>query len=118
MEKDDTVPDNTMVESWTPEHKFAVVLETATLSEVELNIYCREKGVYPGQIKAWREACIRGNAPQDKQLRREAVYQQHKRKIKTLERELMRKDQALVETVALLVLRKKYDALSEGPEDD
>ena len=41
-----------------------------------------------------------------------------KRKIKSLERELKRKDQALAETVALLVLRKKYDALWEDPEDD
>jgi transposase-like protein len=109
---------DTPAENWTPEAKFAVVLETATLSEVELNAYCREKGVYPGQIKAWREACIRGNEPQDKHLRREGIYQQHKRKIKALERELKRKDHALAETVALLVLRKKYDALWEDPEDD
>ena len=109
---------NTPAESWTPEEKFAVVLETATLSEVELNTYCREKGLYPGQIKAWREACIRGNEPQDKHLRREASYQQHKRKINALERELNRKEKALAEAAALLVLRKKYDALWEDPEDD
>ena len=84
----------------------------------QLNTYCREKGVYPGQIKAWREACIRGNEPQDKHLRREGVYKQHKRRINSLERELQRKDKALAETVALLVLRKKYDALWEDPEDD
>ena len=121
MHQDNTPPtpdDDTMVESWTPEQKFSVVLETATLSEIELSIYCREKGVYPGQIKAWREACIRGNVPQEKYLHREATYRQHKHKIKILERELKRKDQTLVETVALLVLRKKCDALWEDPEDD
>ena len=118
MDKDEILTVNAMVESWSPEQKFAVVLETATLSEVELNTYCREKGVYPGQIKAWREACIRGNEPQDKHLRREGVYKQHKRRITSLERELQRKDKALAETVALLVLRKKYDALWEDPEDD
>lgn len=109
---------NTPAESWTPEAKFAVVLESATLSEVELNAYCREKGLFPGQIKTWREACIRGNQPQEKHLRREASYQQHKRKITTLERELKRKEKALAEIAALLVLRKKYDALWEEPEDD
>jgi transposase-like protein len=118
MENDTKESIETPAESWTPEEKFAVVLETATLSEVELNAYCREKGVYPGQIKAWREACVRGNEPQDKHLRREASYQHHKRRIKGLERELKRKDQALAETVALLVLRKKYDALWEDPEGD
>ena len=109
---------HTPAESWTPEEKFAVVLESATLSEVELNAYCREKGLYPGQIKTWREACIRGNEPQDKHLRREASYQQHKRKISSLERELHRKEKALAEAAALLVLRKKYDALWEDPEGD
>jgi transposase len=118
MKEDTTKTTHSSAESWTPEEKFAVVLHTATMSEVELNAYCREKGLYPGQIKGWREACIRGNEPHDKYLRRDATYQQHKRKIKTLERELKRKDQALAETVALLVLRKKYDALWEDPEDD
>jgi transposase-like protein len=118
MIKKDSETIETPAESWTPEEKFAVVLESATLSEVELNAYCREKGLFPGQIKSWREACIRGNQPQDKNLRREASYQQHKRKISTLERELKRKEKALAELAALLVLRKKYDALWEGTEDD
>ena len=108
----------TTAESWTPEEKFAVVLESATLNEVELNTYCREKGVYPGQIKSWREACIRGNQPQDKQLRREGNYQHQKRKINALERELKHKEKALAEIAALLVLRKKYDTLWEESEDD
>ncbi len=109
---------STPAESWTAEEKFAVVLESATLSEVELNTYCREKGVYPGQIKTWREACIRGNQPQDKHLRREGNYQHQKRKINALERELKQKEKALAEIAALLVLRKKYDTLWEGSEDD
>jgi predicted RNase H-like nuclease (RuvC/YqgF family) len=96
MIKKDSEKIETPAESWTPEEKFAVVLESATLSEV----------------------CIRGNQPQDKNLRREASYQQHKRKISTLERELKRKEKALAELAALLVLRKKYDALWEGTEDD
>ena len=117
MIKNDSETVNTPAGSWTPEEKFAVVLESATLSEVELNAYCREKGLYPGQIKSWREACIRGNQPQDKYLRRESSYQQHKRKISSLERELKRKEKALAELAALLVLRNKHDALREGAED-
>lgn len=44
MIKKDSEKVETPAESWTPEEKFAVVLESATLSEVELNTYCREKG--------------------------------------------------------------------------
>ena len=82
---------------------------------MELNAYCREKGLYPGQIKAWREACIRGNRPQDKNLRREASYQQHKRKISTLERELKRKEKALAEQCCLVGVAKKVRCPLGGP---
>ena len=46
---------------WSSEEKFAVVLETSTLSEIELSEYYRVKGLYPEQIKAWKQACIAGN---------------------------------------------------------
>ncbi len=55
------VPENPpSTQSWTAETQFAVVLETAGLSEIELAEYCRRKGLYPEQIKAWRQACING----------------------------------------------------------
>ena len=38
-----------------------VVLETANLTEIEFSEYCREKGVYPEQVKEWKEACINAN---------------------------------------------------------
>jgi len=36
------------------EEKFAVVVETATLNELELGAYCRRKGLFAEQIIAWR----------------------------------------------------------------
>ncbi len=118
MLKNDSEAINTPAESWTSEEKFAVVLESATLSEVELNAYCREKGVYPGQIKAWREACIRAiNHKISICVVKQAINNTSARSI-PLERELKRKEKALAELAALLVLRKKYDALWEEPEGD
>lgn len=46
-------------EQWSAESKFAVVVETAALSETELSEYCR-KGLYPQQVKEWKHACISG----------------------------------------------------------
>ena len=43
------------------EEKFAVVVESATLNEIELGEYCRRKGLYPEQIQRWREAAAGGN---------------------------------------------------------
>ena len=99
-------------EDWPAEAKLAMVIETATLSEAALNQYCREKGLYPEQVKAWRQACITGQqaALALKQTEREQSRVDKKR-IRELERELHRKDRALAEAAALLVLRKKLNAL-------
>ena len=52
--------DNKLTDEWPAEAKFAVVLETAALSEIELSEYCRRKGLYPEQVQQWRQACILG----------------------------------------------------------
>lgn len=104
-------------EDWTPQAKFAVVVETASMSELELSEYCRRKGLYPDQIKRWKEACIQGALSAGEQGRQRQAEAKHDRKrIKELERELRRKEKALAETAALLVLRKKLNALWEDSE--
>lgn len=93
------------------EEKFAVVLETSILWAVELSEYCRAKGLYPEQIKAWKQACITGNTTKPNKRAKQTLEQKaDKKRIKELERELRRKEKALAETAALLVLRKKSDA--------
>jgi hypothetical protein len=48
-------------EGWSSRDKFAAVLETAALNEVDLAEYCRKRGLYPAQIAAWRAACEQAN---------------------------------------------------------
>ena len=106
-------------DNWSAEAKFAVVVETATMNESELSEYCRSKGLYPEQIKEWKQACIQGQlgeAVRHKQEREQS--KQDKKEIKALKRELARKEKALAETAALLVLRKKLNALWGEKEDD
>jgi transposase len=106
-------------EDWSAEAKFAVVVETASLSEVEFSEYCRSKGLYPVQVREWKEACIQGTQSAGEQRQqRQAEAKQDKKRIKALERELKRKEKALAETAALLVLRKKLNALWEDSEVD
>lgn len=109
----EVVPGNkSLPHDWPAEARLAVVVETATLSAVELATYCREKGLYVEQVAAWRQACLDGQqvANQRRAGEREQTRADKKR-IKELERELLRKDKALAETAALLVLRKKMNAL-------
>ncbi|MCY1308844.1 hypothetical protein D9M70_588830 [compost metagenome] len=97
-----------------------MVLESASLNEAELAEYCRRKGLYVEQVKAWRDACEQANsAVQPAKTRREREEEKAaKKRIKQLERELRRKDAALAETAALLVLRKKAEALWGKDEDE
>ncbi len=104
-------------EQWSAESKLAVVIETAPKSESELSGYYRSKGLYPEQVKAWRQACINSQLVQgvrDKQ--EQAQAKRDKREIKTLKQELARKEKALAEAAALLILRKKFNALWEENE--
>ncbi len=97
--------------------KFSVVVQTASLNEVELSAYCRRQGLYPEQISAWRESCLQANATVSAKIDRAALSAQT-RQIKQLEAELRRKDKALAETAALLVLQKKVQAIWGEPEDE
>jgi transposase len=106
------------VEQWDSPAKFAVVLETASLGEEALSEYCRSKGLYVEQIRQWRAACEQANARNDAvAASQEQQRKSDRRRIKDLERELHRKEKALAEAAALLVLAKKYRALPPPDED-
>jgi len=47
-------------DQWSAESKFAIVIETASLNEAELSEYCRAKGLYVEQVKAWKADALRG----------------------------------------------------------
>ena len=106
-------------EQWSSEDKFAVVLETAAMSIAEQAEYCRRKGLFIEQIKEWRQACLgaNANAAEIAKSQREQNKGDQKR-IRTLEKELHRKEKALAEVAALLVLRKKVQAIWGGESED
>ena len=104
---------------WSADTKLAIVVETMALSESELSQYCREKGLYVDQIMSWKSQCLNGFALSQAQ-QKEAVKQAKidQQQIKTLKKALRRKEKALAETAALLVLRKKLDAFWEQDNED
>ncbi|KNY28187.1 transposase [Pseudobacteroides cellulosolvens] len=99
--------------------KFLIVMETYSMPEIKLAEYCRIKGLYVEQVKKWRETCMVANGQENeiyKDLR--AELQEDKKKIKILEKDLNRKEKALAETAALLVLRKKLGAIFGDQEEE
>lgn len=107
------MPDgDTTPTGWHAADKFAAVLESAAMNEADLSAYCRERGLYPDQLRQWREACEHANdwdRQHTQQLK--AARRDDQKRLKALERELRLKEKALAETAALLVLSKKAEAI-------
>lgn len=113
MPKDDEKPSFKQLQEWTPEQKLAVVLEAASLSDGELGVFLRSKGITSAVLDEWKQQALVGLRGTSQ------ISDQTKgfRRVKELERELQRKDKALAEAAALLVLKKKAHEIW-GDEDD
>ena len=106
-------------EEWSTQDKFVIVVESASMNESELAEYARKKGLYVEQIKAWRDACMNANGGIAKEAARlNRALKDSQKERRKLERELHRKEKALAEAAALLVLRKKARAIWGDPEDE
>ena len=106
-------------DNWSSQDKFLVVMETFAMNEVELAEYCRKKGLYREQIEAWKEVCLQANGQafdQAKQLNGQLKEEQQR--TKALEKDLQKKEKALAEAAALLLLRKKAQAIWGDEEEE
>jgi transposase len=103
-------------EDRTPEEKLRLVLEAAALPPANLGEFLRRHGIHEADLASWREAALEGLGERHRTQPRGSAGTDHRR-VRELERELRRKDKALAETAALLVLQKKVRAIW-GDEDD
>jgi transposase len=104
---------------WSSQDKFLIVMETFLMNELELAEYCRKKGLYREQIEAWKSVCLQANGQafdQEKQLN--VQLKEEKQRAKALEKDLQKKEKALAEAAALLLLRKKAQAIWGDDEDE
>jgi transposase len=101
---------------WSAEEKLKVVVEAATLDDEQLGEFLRKKGLHQIHLEQWRLQMLDGlqngfSKKSAKQKKADA------KRIRTLEKEINRKDKALAETAALLVLKKKVQEIW-GDEDN
>ena len=103
--------------AWSAAARFDAVLSTATLDARSKSAWCREHGLYPAQLEQWQASAVAALADQAPTASSDKVAaRQDKLRIKQLERDLLRKDRALAETAALLVLSKKVAAIWNNGE--
>jgi transposase len=113
-------PSTRRPQDWTAEEKVALVLETAAVPAVELGELLRRRGVHEAQLAEWRTQATQGAvaALQGPSRRDRKAANLEARRVRELERELARKEKALAEAAALLVLKKKAQAIWGAEDDD
>ncbi len=105
-------------QDWSLQEKLQVLQEAAALSDQELGGYLRRKGLHETQLEQWKASVtevLENPKPKAKMSKEQRM---DKKRIQKLERELRRKDKALAETAALLVLKKKVQEIWGDGDDD
>ncbi|MCP4053543.1 MAG: IS3 family transposase [Mesoflavibacter sp.] len=88
------------------DQKLNAIIETASMNEQSKSEYCRTNGIYPDDIKRWKSEAFQGNASDnEKQISQQLTKIQQDNQ--GLKKQLLRKDKALAEAAALLILQKK-----------
>jgi len=98
--------------------RIEAVIATAAMDEAGRSAWCREHGVYPVELDKWCASATAALAEPEEARASPRATRQDRKRIKELERELLRKDRALAETAALLVLSKKVAAIFNKGEDE
>ena len=99
-------PQSKRPQDWSLAQRLQMLLECHGLDAEAVNARCREKGVFRHHLEQWQGAFIAGGSMVNRAQLRELKVTN-----KALTRELNRKEKALAEAAALLVLKKKYQAL-------
>lgn len=111
--RSDVVDKERRAHEWRREEQLQALLETYSLNEEELHAWCRERGLFPHHLQEWKVALSVGEtAPA-----RGASAKELSKENAQLKKELQRKEKALAEAAALLVLQKKFQALWADEEE-
>ena len=107
-----TLPGDVPAAHWTPAQRLLALNESYALVGPALHAWCREKGLFEHQLIQWRLAFCAATQPgaagAAEQRQANTALRDLQRKHDQLEREMHRKDRALAEAAALLVLQKRF----------
>lgn len=106
------------VSNWTKKEKLKALLDTANMSEEQLNAYCRKNGIYAAQLEQWKDDLINELEGKGSSHQKTAQIKTLEAEVNQLKKQLKRKDKALAEASAILFLKKKAQELWGDPEDE
>jgi len=104
-------------QDWSLDEKLNLIMMCASLDKEQVNAQCRERGIYPHHLQQWQQNFI-SDTMTNNNTTKASEMKVLKKENKDLKRELRRKEKALAEAAALLILQKKVTAMWGNDEDD
>jgi transposase-like protein len=100
-------------QDWTAEQQLVALHETHGMTGEHLQAWCRERGLFAHHLTSWKAAFCADEKQTVPGTREVRTLKDENVKLK---RELVRKEKALAEAAALLILQKKFRALWEDED--
>ena len=100
------------------QEKIKALTEYDSLSEEKRGEYLRKNGLHEENLTEWKKQLEEAFIPKNKISQEQKDLAAEQKKNKQLEREIRRKDKALAEVSALLILKKKADLIWGSEEDE
>jgi transposase len=102
---------------WTAEERISAIIKTGCMTEEDRTAWCRQKGIFIHNLDQWKKDAVSAIIPKPNKEQSEE-HKNLKKEISALKKDLSRKDKALAETAALLILKKKAQEIWGEPEED
>lgn len=102
---------------WTPERKLEVIIKTAGMTENQLGEFLRSNGLHSSDLDQWKQDFYSSQQSVGRP-KIDPEIAQLRNKEKELSKDLRRKDRALAEMSARVILLKKSRAIFGESEDD
>lgn len=102
---------------WTPEQKLEAIIKTASMTELELGEYLRSNGLHSSDLESFKSDALAGFKSKGRPKLDPELTQLRKEK-KALQKDLKKKDKALAEYSARVILLKKSHEIWGEPEDE
>lgn len=107
-------------QDWNAVERLQAVFEAQKLDDSELGEFLRRNGLHSHTIEEWKAEAIAtvGEKPPRGRPKKDPELVEKDEKIKHLERDLRRKNKALAEATALILLKKRAEEIWGKDEDD
>lgn len=98
--------------------KLKLIIQYDAFSDLEKGKLLRQHGLYSEQLERWREQVMKKDLEKITEKTLQNIMEAQKEKIKELEKELKRKDKALAEANAVILLQKKAEELFSEEDEE